>query len=327
MLDGATNIFDDCVDLVLRSLTRERANTQEEGRWLPVDRPEVGQISLFQSSSKTEMGVFYGHYEVSPDVLESAYWQIEVSYGTEIADSLLLPFKPGSREVQDSWLSSDTIRHYFATLRNTQVATIDPGYYRTQGFIDSLSSQQRHRLVNKLYQAKLLFWPICEGQHWYLMVIERYEGNAFSINVLDGYNNKQKHVEIARHGKALLSKLYGDHFRVINDNDPSFLIPKQDNAIDCGTAIAYYAYKKTQGESLRSYGEFQSHFCQYLHFRMHMALEVARAALAEVVIIRTPSPVVPLLSHSRKLMTQAAASTIPDVVESQKRRKAPIRVF
>lgn len=327
MLDGATILFGNCIDLVIGSLTREPAALQEEERWLAVDRAQIGQISLYQSNK--QMGVYYGRYEVPSRLLENAHSQIKESYGERNADALLLPFKGEPVErVQDAWLSADILGYFFGTIRNNNIAVIDPGFYHTPEFINSLLSHDRRRLFDKFYHARLIYWPICLGRqgegHWYLMVIERFEDKAFTINVLDSFNNKHHHREIAIKGTLLLKKLHGDHIRVINENQPSCLVPVQDNPIDCGTAIAYFAYKKAQGESLSQYGEFENRVCSYLHFRMHMALEIARAAQEEVVTHARTSVVISQFRHSRSSGTPAQAHETEGV---EKRRKQAIRVF
>jgi len=303
---------------------------QEDERWTTVDRAQVGRMSLFQSSNQRDMGVFYDHFSVSQDSLELAYRQIEDAIptdGKDVAKRLLEPFQgTQSGKAEDAWLSADVIHRFFRTIENDDIATIDSGLYHTQGFIDSLTTDNRQRLVNKLHRAQLLLWPICLGNHWYLMLIERFEGNIFSMNVLDSYNNKHLHADIARQGRGLLAKLYGDNFRVINEHYPTSLVPVQEKSFDCGTAIAYYGHKRAQRESLGQYSHFENRNCNYLQFRMQMAFDIARAAVAEIVeSVRSPSPA--LVPQYRDSSKSRESTTLPDkVTKAVKRSKAAVKV-
>lgn len=301
MIDGAADIFEKCVGFVFNSLAREQPQmTQQEESWVPIDRPQTKGMSLYKCESKHQMGVYYsGGVSVDSNELESAYSQIEKHIpdrGQHVASSLLEPFQSvQSGNMKDACLDADVINLYFSTLQSNDVATIDSGLY-ANGAMANLSSFKKQQIFNKINAACLTLWPVCIGEHWYLMLIEKFQNNTFTINVLDSNNNKERHSAIANEGKNLLSSVYGDGcFRVLNEAYPSCLIPLQDNPIDSGTAIAYYAHKRTQRDSLSQYGQYAQRFCSYLLFRMHMALEIAKAAVANLFVARTtqPTPIVP----------------------------------
>jgi hypothetical protein len=295
MLEGATDYFDKCVGFVFNSLTHEQPRKQEEERWVPIDRPQLRSMSLYQCEAKQLLGVYYSANSVDARSLEIAYHQIGEripSCGKQLAASLLEPFQQvQTGNTRDALLNHDVINYFFNTLQSRSVAVIESHLFM-DGAIEALTSSQRAQLYTKIAEANLIHWPLFLGDHWYLMVIEKFENHVVTINVLDSNNNKVRHGAIANEGRKLLARIYGEgRCRVLNDNYPSYLVPLQDNQIDDGTAIAYYAYKRTQRESLSQYTPYANRFCHYVQFRMHMALEIAQNALFSMLHEATPAPV------------------------------------
>ncbi len=310
MIDGATDIFDKCVGHVFNSLTYEQPSKKVEERWVPIDRPQIRGMSLYQCEAKQEMGV-YSTNSVDAQSLEIAYRRIEENIphcGKQIAASLLEPFQNNQTgDIKDSLLNADVINYFVSTLQSSKVATMSSHLY---GAIDKLPTSKRAQLL----EANLILWPVSVGEHWYLMLIEKFENNLFTINVLDSNNNKKRHSTIAAEGKKLLEKTYGGGcYRILNDAYPSHLIPLQDNAMDDGTAIAYYAFKRVQCESLSQYGQYANRFCHYVQFRMHMALEIAQAAVVAMFEMVPSSPVVTPHYTAYASKTRAATSKERDV--------------
>lgn len=299
----------------------------QEEQWIPIDKASDGHMSMYASSQTGEMGVYYYHgTEVTSDELARCYRRLSnhSGYGPSIAGPLLAPFQDRAYIPQDAWLSQDIISRYFSSLQSSTTTTIDPGYFNNPDFISSLGSSERRRVADRLRNSNWVFWPGCRrNNHWYLMMIQRVHGNDFKIHVLDTYNDSKTHLEIAEKGKALLYQLYQGTARVVNEN-PTLLVPEQDNHADCGASIAYFALQKSRGEPLNGYEAYSSRKCSYVQFRLHMALTLEAQALAETIDLAGPS--------SPALTPMYASSTLPRVTSSQDLearsiQKPGIRVF
>lgn len=300
-MDILTDQFTNGIGSLLRLMTTSpvAATSVEPEPWVAVDSAIQGQMSMFQSRQDGLLGVYYQSHTVSGQDLQSWCQMIEdndPSYGKDIVDRLMEPFQANpSADEQRAWLSSNVVSTYIGGLRSSKVQVLDPGYYQSSDFLHSLSS--RPDLARKLKNANQILWPLCEGNHWYLMLIEKNPGTYdYTVKVLDSFNARRKHLEIAAKGIQLLQKLYKDQpYRVVNPKNPSYLVPTQDNAVDCGTAICYYAYKRTQGKLLSAYEACKDQGCNYVQFRLHMAQSIALNAQLQrkpAAIIQTRKPCV-----------------------------------
>lgn len=297
MLDSATEKFGDCVERCLGFVMGGTTETpkvkiQEQERWESVDRP--GGISLFQCTQNGSMGVYYDRRSFSDSALEQAYRTIEENipiYGRQIAQTLLEPFQAHqSRKSTDSWLNEEVIRRFFQRLQSKEVATMDPDLFHVSSCL-TLSANK----TIQLQSANLILWPVCVDNQWFLILMQRFQNNTFLIKVLDGDNSTSRHGEIAKKGEGLLATVFGENgYRVLNDMKySSYLVPQQDNSMDSGTTIAYYAYKALQPYSLGQYEQFKDRLCNYVQFRIHMAFEIASAAVeAAYHFVRSPSPAI-----------------------------------
>lgn len=330
MLNGTLDKMTDWLNAMLAPTT-EAASTSQEEQWVPVDRAAFGSISMYASSKSGEIGVYYYHgTEVTSENLVRCYKNLETHLGSNIARPLLAPFQGHySADSQDAWLSSDIINRYFSSLQSSTVVAIDSGYFDNPDFVASLVSRDRRKIAERLHNANLIYWPVClRNKHWYVMVIQRAHGNDFSIRVLDTYNHTEAHQQIAEKGVELLNALYHGAARVVNYGFPSSLVPVQSTNADCGASIAYFAYQKLRGGSLNDYEEYSSAKCNYVQFRMHMALTLEAQALAAVEhrsLSASPSP-------SRPLTPSYASTTRPRLTDSQEleiiaARKQEIKVF
>ncbi len=249
-------------------------------RDIDIDGAIPGQMSMFQCQVDETIGVYYQSYIVPEQDLQfwcQAIVDNDLREGQGIVKKLMAPFQETPDE-RDAWLSSNVVSAYLGGLQSNSVQVIDSGYYQKADFLASLPS--RSEWVKKLKSASQIFWPICEGNHWYLMVIEKDPRANYTVKVLDGFNNQSKHAEIAAKGLKFLQKLYKDQdkdkvFRILNPENPSYLVPMQDNADDCGTAICYYAYKRMQGKRLSTYAPYSGGQCNYQQFRLCMAQSIA----------------------------------------------------
>lgn len=330
MVSGALDRMTGWMSSILEPFSSVASSSySQEEQWIPVDKASVGSMSMYASSQTGEMGVYYYHgTEVTSDELERCYRRLSShsAYGPPIAGPLLAPFQDRPSNPQEAWLSHDIISRYFNSLQSSTTTTIDPGYFNNPDFISSLGSSERRRMADRLRNSNLIFWPVCRrNNHWYFMVIQRVYGNDFKIHVLDTYNDRRTHLEIAEKGKALLNQLYlyQGTARVINDN-PTLLVPEQDNHEDCGASIAYFAFQKSRGEPLNGYEAYSSKKCNYKQFRLHMALTLEAQALAETIDLSRQS--------SPALTPQYASSTLPRVksspeIEPRSIQKPAIRVF
>lgn len=329
--DRLTNWFSDVAEQILYAMSRDSEDrmvesTQHEDDWRPADSVIVGSISMYHNPAKREMATYYNGYFPPNALLESYYNQIQQGdaiWGEEMASRLMEPFQKHKSQVpRADWLNSAVINTFFKTLEfSEKIAHLDSSYHQTKDFFSSLHSADRTNLCNKLKAANLIFWPYCDDRHWYLLLIERVHGNVFTVKCLDGFNATQNHPAIIEKGEALLRNIYS-RCQIIEQDNPSYLIPPQDNDSDCGTVISYYAFKKAEDQDLSVYAEYRRNSCRYIDFRLHMAQQLATSTMT-LEPNRTYLPQSSSSSSRSKLKTRAERAEKP--APEDKRR--PIKSF
>lgn len=324
MVSGALERFTSWMSGMLEPQSADTPSYQEQ--WLPVDTAVPGSMSMYMSSHSRALSVYYYHgTEVTSEELSLCYRNLERHYGPLLARSLLVPFQAHHfGESQDAWLSSDIINRYLRSLESPRITTLDSGYYENSSFIASLSSYERRKTAERLRRADVIFWPVCrdKSNHWYLMVIERLSAQAYTVHVLDTHNDTNAHIEIAEKGKALINQLFSGTARVVNEGqNPTYFMPEQSNNTDCGVSIAYFAYQKSRGEPLNIYQNYRDNKCDFMHFRMHMALTLEAQALAEVIDLENPASRFTPYMGSRRIVDER------DAAPSRPAPKSVIRVF
>jgi hypothetical protein len=94
---------------------------------------------------------------------------------------------------------------------------------------------KRFTIKNK--KATKIIWPILESRHFYLITIG-YEDNQVYINALDGFNDKSIQLKYLNAARELANLLYPDA-------DLQLVAPQiifgQNNGIDCGVVVCYFA--------------------------------------------------------------------------------------
>ncbi|MGE3318340.1 MAG: hypothetical protein AB7I18_03500 [Candidatus Berkiella sp.] len=318
MIDGAANLFGNLMESLFSSNKGSQSSDrmEEEKRWQAVDDVDEKYMSLYRCLGTYSMGVYYLN-PVSSAVLERCFKKIqEQPRGAEIAHNLLEPFQSHQTgNMRSAWLNPVTMSRFFNTLNNQEVATVEAG--------NVVTPQQKE----KLQTARIIFVRTLIDSHWYLTVITRIRPAIYSIQVLDSFNNTLQHEALAEQAKGLLSHIHnGNSVRIHNEGQHSSLIPTQDGHIDDGVAIAYYAHKIQQGESLDAYAEFNAFRCDYVQFRMYMAFEIAARPVPEPVIHFTSSPTV-LTSYPTKVKAAANKRQQSVATEADSRRsRASIKV-
>lgn len=276
MIDGATNLFGNLMESLFRSnRDPESSDTsdemQAESRWLPVDDVDNKTMSLYHCLGTHSMGIYYVN-PVSSNRLEHCYLSIqEQPFGSDVARNLLEPFQSHQTgDMRRALLTPLTMTRFFNTLSKDDVATFDSR---------EISPEEQE----KLQKARTIFVRTQIDSHWYLTVITRVRPTVFSIHVLDSLNNVAHHEPLVLEAKNLIMRMSnGNPARIINEGQHSCLIPAQEGRIDSGVAIAYYAQKILQGESLDTYSEHHRRTCDYVQFRMHMAFQIAAHGKAAV---------------------------------------------
>lgn len=285
-MDVMANQLASGVGYLLRAMTASpvliAATGAQQEDCSAVEPAVPGCISMFHCRSRESemMGVYYQSYVV-PQAHAQAWCQTiadNYSDGQEMVDRLMQPFTDSFFEGDSrAWLSSHVVSTYLEGLpKPPGVQLLDPGFYHNPKFISTLPS--RAKLLESLNNASKIWWPICDGGHWYLMIIERMAGTRhYVVKVLDSFNNQSKHAEIAARGHQLVEMLCGKQTPkvLLNKENPSYFVPTQHNAVDCGTAICYYAYQLAQGQSLTTYCAYHEIPCEYTHFRLQMAQSIA----------------------------------------------------
>lgn len=145
----------------------------------------------------------------------------------------------------------------------------------------------------RLKDADTIFWPINQGNHWYLLIVnkrinekdqksQKNQKNQkdqidFVVEALDGKNQNgrvisanQKQQSLMVHVEHLLKKLFG----VQGVQSTPVPIPRQDKDTDSALAMLYMAEKSCDGYPLWKYDDadngWSMNTCDYTEYRLYL---------------------------------------------------------
>ncbi len=227
------------------------------GRYLTVMRKV--QKNYYQLQSK-----FYGLYNT-------------VDAKADIKKRLCMIDNLDERQANDlleqQWLNDEIISQ-FITLHlegKPQIAFIRSNYATTDAsklLFEGLKNNASH--VRKRRQQYLLadriLWPMNDGSHWYLVIIDKLPSGRYNIYCLDSFNSDNNtYLEKAA---LLLQSLYPERDRDELVHQQRFIqIPNQHNLVDCGVAVCYWALQCMKKVLPKN----KIGTCDYSQFRLDIA--------------------------------------------------------
>ncbi|MBI2792092.1 MAG: hypothetical protein HYX61_09040 [Gammaproteobacteria bacterium] len=189
--------------------------------------------------------------------------------------------KQASDLLNDEWLNDEIINKYLTILanQNNHIAVLPTGYaVDPKDFFNNLKMNKNcvKETRNTLTKAQRILWPMGDGSHWYLVVIDKLPNGKFNLFCLDSLNSDNE--EYLEKAKSLLQSLYPD--QVIDDliHKQEFIqVPTQNNWVDCGVAVCYYAKLCANKLLPRN----KAGLCDYSQFRFNIAEEFAKNVAVE----------------------------------------------
>jgi hypothetical protein len=169
-----------------------------------------------------------------------------------------------------AWINERVVDRWFDILSQTykdkKVANIHSWY--KQSYIKDLGvAGSRFKDRQRLREAELIFWPIQEGNHWYLLIIEK-KNNCFMLSCLDGFNLREMHFRFLNVGESLVKTLF--NIKDLKIYKKSIHVPEQDNGDDCALVPCLFGERVCQGRPLEGVGS-----CDYKQVRLYVAEKLA----------------------------------------------------
>ncbi|MCS5707362.1 hypothetical protein CC99x_000445 [Candidatus Berkiella cookevillensis] len=170
----------------------------------------------------------------------------------------------------------------YLSAQNINIANVSCHFAKLKEFDERLRRNDFTVLRGRCKLSRRILWPICDAEHWYLIVIDKIAENQFNIFCLDSLNTAtQAHFSKAEH---FLKALYHEHEdEIIIKKKEHIIVHTQDNGVDCGAAISFWGLRCAQNKILpKSHsGKF---ICDYSQFRVHMAGTLASNFATELEI-------------------------------------------
>ena len=147
------------------------------------------------------------------------------------------------------YLSSFQISDYIEFILNKpeikskEILHLDPGFMRegkiTDPFEAKITSlkQGDMRFTKKIREANHILWPICQSQHWFLMIISKKD-KRIQLQCLDGFNSETAHQGLFKEVRGCLRKIFGAGYSY---RQQSLMVQVQNNAYNCGAVVGFYA--------------------------------------------------------------------------------------
>lgn len=185
-----------------------------------------------------------------------------------ISDAIERMYQPTANAMAQ--FSDEIIVQYLATL--PQVATKQ--IYTVNSIWNSFKPSKIAELfkhpknIATFNQAELILWPYHKDAHWYLAIVNK-SSEAYSIQVLDSLNMHCNHAEIIQHIQAVLK-----HFNrnLVCERTKSLTVPRQDNFVDCGVSICYFATLAAKNIPIPTVtADSASALWHYGHYRLSIA--------------------------------------------------------
>lgn len=155
----------------------------------------------------------------------------------------LVVTSPSSNQTKNQCYLDDSIMNEYLAL-----LTLETEF----GFLDSFKLQQRvakkMRIEHKLFEKKMIFFPICEDNHWSLLTITPFVKNiivSVNITLYDSLNLGFPREMIQKVFRVLETEARDDQFLFDSENGTREMYqktPRQTNSYDCGVFCLVAAY-------------------------------------------------------------------------------------
>ncbi len=199
--------------------------------------------------------------------------------------SLLAPYL--SETHSSSWVNSTIVDKWFDYLaenykdrkvENIDCACLDGDLTKDslEDYLQEVSKQgAKQRERGRLKNANTILYPIAQGHHYYLLVIEKNRRNV-TVSCLDGLNCHNHHSKYLKHGVKLVRALFGEDAIRFKIKTESIIVPQQKGTDDCAPVICYTAERICAGKSLLDL----TGFCDYSQVRIRIAAILSSLAPA-----------------------------------------------
>lgn len=145
-----------------------------------------------------------------------------------------------TRLIGQEWLNDEPVNVFMKSLASTSHGKVELMDSQLAKSVKNLQDPNQWKgLKNRLAQADLILWPICESNHWYLILLEKTHQKA-KVYMLDGLNDKS-HKTIKQTYAMPLVKQQCPTLRGRQIQYSSLKVPHQSNSYDCGAVICYWA--------------------------------------------------------------------------------------
>lgn len=239
---------------------------------IDTDRKSRVQLKRIKKNCYAVQSTFYAQHKDQKVTLEKLISAIP-ALGKEGAQRLLSPA---------SYIDDSAIDLYFNYLsaQNPGVVNLSCHKAKLKTFNQRLRANEFASLREQCKAARRILWPICDGAHWYLIIIDRVSENQFNIYCLDSLNTAtQAHFSKA---KNFLDALYHESTNeVLINKEEHITVHEQDNGVDCGAAISFWGLRCAQNKTLPK-SQSKNFRCDYSSFRVHMADTLAENFAAEL---------------------------------------------
>ncbi|MGE4349396.1 MAG: Ulp1 family isopeptidase [Candidatus Berkiella sp.] len=225
------------------------------------EQPMGVQLKKVKRNSYILQSKIYEKHQDQKVILRKLISQIP-EMGKAAAQRLLSPIQ---------YIDDCAIDLYFNFLseQNPSIANVFCHFAKLKEFDERLRKNDFTALRERCKLSRRILWPICDAEHWYLVIIDKISENQFNIFCLDSLNTETK----AHFAKAenFLKALYHEREDgIIIKKKEHILVHEQDNSVDCGAAISFWGSRCAQNKMLPK-SHSAKFVCDYSQFRVHMA--------------------------------------------------------
>ncbi|MGE3319191.1 MAG: Ulp1 family isopeptidase [Candidatus Berkiella sp.] len=172
--------------------------------------------------------------------------------------------------LRNEWLNDTLVEKFFRLLEKQDPKTrvVSPLLSDKSDFCERVRNDPDY-IYNRasLKSAKRIFMPMNANNHWYLVVLDKGKDGKYTLSCLDSFNTKSKQflTVAANFLQALFPKKKLAELVKVQQH---INIPEQDNALDCGVSISYWAREIVTHNALP---KNHTGTCDYSQFRFDMA--------------------------------------------------------
>jgi hypothetical protein len=208
-----------------------------------------------------------------------------------------------NRLLNGGWLGQTEVDHYFTLLAKEHPDVYCVGSDASRSINNLIRGLKKpgSKEAQKMRAANKIFWPICEGSHWFLMIMNKNEDQSYNVSCLNslGWNEQQ----ITAKAKIVLQTLYpqADKDKLVKE-PTSIKVPNQHNGDDCGVAACYWGAKIINGDELP---KNISGDCDYSQYRFDIAEAFAKQVAKEKASEK-PKPTVIVIDDEEEVKSSKA---------------------